>query len=211
MLTVCEIFSSIQGESTWVGLPCTFVRLAGCNLRCTWCDTSFAWEGGSSREVADIAAEVNDAGLDVVEVTGGEPLLQEDTPALCRDLLASGRVVLVETNGTRDIRELPEGVVRIVDVKPPGSGAGDSFRMENLADLRPPDELKFVLSDRADFVWAREFIRKHPPAKGITTIFTPVWQTLEPSTLAEWILADRLPVRMGFQLQKLLWGDERGR
>lgn len=211
MLTVCESFVSIQGESTFAGLPCAFVRLSGCNLRCTYCDTPYARDEGQERDVEEIAAEIAESGVGLVEITGGEPLLQSDTPLLCERLLARGLSVLVETNGTRDISVLPDSVVRIMDIKTPGSGEHQQFLETNLEYLRPTDECKLVVCDRADFEWARDFIRAHDLHSRCTVILSPAWGRLAADRLSEWILAERLPVRLGLQLHKIIWGDVRGK
>lgn len=188
-----------------------FVRLSGCNLRCSYCDSRYAWDDGERLELAEVVERVVDTPVNLVEITGGEPLLQERTPELCRVLQQWGRTVMVETNGTCDIRALPEGVIRVVDVKCPGSGAEIGFHMANLADLRPTDDCKFVISNRQDFDWARTFVDTHGLRERCEVIFTPVWQTLAPSTLAEWVLAEGANVRLGLQLHKVLWGDSRGK
>jgi 7-carboxy-7-deazaguanine synthase len=208
MLSVTEIFTSIQGESTFAGLPCVFVRLAGCNLRCTYCDSTYAYAPGAPRTVESVVEEVAALAVTLVEITGGEPLLQAETPELCRRLLDRGRRVLVETNGTLDIGALPPGVVRIMDVKCPGSGEAGRLLPGNLAALRPEDECKLVLCDRADFDWAAAFVREHDLARCCTVIFSPVWATLPPADLAEWILSSGLTVRLGLQLHKVVWGGD---
>ncbi|MBD3242539.1 MAG: radical SAM protein [Chitinivibrionales bacterium] len=211
MLKVCESFISIQGESTFAGLPCAFVRLSGCNLRCTYCDTPYARDEGDERNVDELADEIAESGVGLVEVTGGEPLLQQDTPRLCSRLLERGLTVLVETNGTRDISVLPDTVVRIMDIKTPGSGQQEQFLEDNLDYLRPTDECKLVICNRTDFDWARDLVRSHDLAARCTVILSPASGELSPDRLAEWILAERLPVRLGLQLHKVIWGDERGR
>jgi len=211
MLTVNEIFLSIQGESTHAGLPCVFVRLTGCNLRCAWCDTAYAFEEGRKMAVDDVVRQVGAFGCDLVELTGGEPLLQAEAVPLMRELLARGHTVLLETGGSLPIEPVPHGVRRIVDVKCPGSGESGRNRWENLADLRQGDELKFVLADRSDYEWAVRQVRERGLAGRCPLIFSPVHGALAPRTLAEWVLEDRLPVRVQVQLHKLLWpGAERG-
>ena len=200
-----EMFVSIQGESTWAGLGCFFVRLAGCNLRCGYCDTPGALEAG--RELIEIDTIVQDARASVVplvEVTGGEPLAQESFPELVAALLTiPDKTVLVETNGSLDIGLIPEGAVAIVDVKCPGSGEGDSFDMANIARLRPSDEVKFVLSGREDYEWASDFVREHALVKRVVAVhFSPVEGALESATLGTWIVEDGLPVRVMMQLHK---------
>ncbi len=215
-MQVSEIFRSIQGESTYVGLPCVFVRLTGCNLRCVWCDTAYAFYGGQRKSVEDVLAAVRGLSecdgrrlVNLVELTGGEPLLQKDIYPLIDRLLEDQYRVMIETSGERDISKLPLPVVRIVDVKCPGSGEGGTFRMENLDVLRPQDQLKFVLADRGDYEWAREFLAQHPlQGKVEAILFSPAFGQLEPRLLAGWILDDGLPVRLGMQLHKFIWDPE---
>lgn len=218
-MQVTEIFRSIQGESTYAGLPCVFVRLTGCNLRCVWCDTAYAFHDGQAKSVADVLSSVRALSerdgrrlLNLVELTGGEPLLQKDIYPLIDRLLEQRFRVLVETSGERDVSTLPEPVVRILDVKCPASGEGGTFRMENLDHLRPHDQLKFVLADRGDYDWARRFLAEHPVQERVEAIlFSPVFGQLEPRLLAAWILEEGLPVRLGMQLHKFIWGpDARG-
>lgn len=211
MLTVNEIFLSIQGESTSAGLPCVMVRLTGCNLRCSWCDTTHAFEQGRSMSVAEVVRQVSAYRCELVEITGGEPLLQADAIPLMRELIDVGHTLLLETSGSLPIGEVPEGVRRIIDVKCPGSGESGRNRWENLAHLRQGDELKFVLADRADYDWAAGQIRSRNLAGLCPLILSPVHGALAPGTLADWVLEDRLPVRVQVQLHKLLWPDaERG-
>jgi len=215
-MQITEIFRSIQGESTYAGLPCIFVRLTGCNLRCVWCDTAYAFYGGQTKPVEDVLATVRSlsecAGrrlVNLVELTGGEPLLQKDIHPLIDRLLELQYRVLIETSGERDIGKLPAPVVRIVDVKCPASGEGGTFRMENIEALRPHDQLKFVLADRQDYEWARAFLSEHPVTDRVEAIlFSPVFGQLEPRLLAGWILEDGLPVRLGLQLHKFIWDPE---
>ena len=210
-LRITEIFHSLQGEASCAGRPCVFVRLTGCQMRCAWCDTAYAFHGGAWRTVEEIVAEVRAYGCPLVEVTGGEPLLQPGVHALMRRLCDEGFDVLLETGGGLDITGVDRRVRRIVDVKCPASGEAPNNRWQNLDDLRASDELKFVIADRADYEWARETIAAHALAARCPIHFAPVWGALEPSALAAWILADRLPVRLSLQLHKLLWGpDARG-
>lgn len=211
MLTVCEIFVSIQGESTHAGRPCTFVRLTGCNLRCFYCDTQYAYEEGTPMTVTDIVKAVSDKGPSLVEITGGEPLLQKDTPLLCESLYKKGYEVLFETNGTFDIGLLPDGIKRIMDIKCPGSGHSGQTDWRNMNHLRAGDELKFVLSNRKDYEWAVEILKKYPVRPGIPVLFSPVVSYLNPDILIQWILEDNLPVRFQMQLQKIIWHSQRGR
>lgn len=205
---VKEIFVSIQGESTYAGLPCVFVRTAGCNLRCEYCDTTYAHEGGRSMEIDEIVRAVAACGLKLVEVTGGEPLHQENVPLLIKSLLDQEYAVLVETNGSYDISIVDSRAVRIVDVKCPGSAMGDRVDRENLRRLGSKDQLKFVLSDRKDYVWAREQVITENLSDGTEVLFSPVHGKLDPKRLAEWILADRLQVRLQLQMHKYIWEKE---
>jgi 7-carboxy-7-deazaguanine synthase len=203
---VTEIFKSIQGESTFAGLPCVFIRLTGCNLRCHWCDTAYAFQGGQTMSAEEILARVRQLGCSLVEITGGEPLLQPEVSALAEQLLAEGQRVLVETSGERFVGELPRAVVKIVDVKCPGSGESGKFRLENLEALERKDQLKFVILDENDYRYAREFVARHNVRGRVDeVIFAPVFGQLPPRTLAEWILRDGLEVRLGLQLHKFIW------
>ncbi len=203
-LAVAEIFFSIQGESTFAGRPCAFVRLAGCNLDCRYCDTPAARTGGRAMSVDEVVAAVAALGCPLVEITGGEPLLQAGVPELCHRLLADGRRVLLETNGSLPLDVVDGRVVRIMDIKTPGSGMAHRMRAENLDQLRPPDQLKFVLTDRADYEWAREYLMAHPLPAGVEVLFAPATPGLPPADLARWILEDHLPVRLQIQLHKHL-------
>jgi len=212
MLTVNEIFHSIQGESTHAGRPCVFVRLTACDLRCSWCDTPYAFHEGTKMTVEDVVTRVRDYGCDVVELTGGEPLLQKDVYPLMRRLLDEGRTVLIETGGHLSVDEVPDGVVRVIDVKCPGSGESDRVHWPNLDRLRPSDEVKFVIKDRADYEFAREVVARHGlVSKAAAVLFSPVHGVMNARELAEWILADRLAVRLQLQAHKYIWGaDVRG-
>jgi 7-carboxy-7-deazaguanine synthase len=206
MLTVNEIFYSIQGESTRAGRPCVFVRLTACDLRCSWCDTAYAFYEGDKRTVDEVVAEVERYGCPLVEITGGEPLLQEDVYPLMDALLARGRTILLETGGHRSIGRVPRDVVRIVDVKCPGSGESDRNDWTNLEALTPRDEVKFVISDRADYEFALDVISRHDLAGRCAAIlFSPATGVLDPAALSEWMLADRTPGRLQLQLHKLIW------
>jgi 7-carboxy-7-deazaguanine synthase len=218
-MQITEIFKSIQGEGTRAGLPCVFVRLTGCNLRCTWCDTAYAFHGGKKYAVEEVIAQVGELAGDgagrvsLVEITGGEPLLQPETPALAEKLLAAGYQVMIETSGERLVGALPREVIKIVDVKCPDSGEPDTFDMANLEALSGGDEIKFVIASRRDYDFARDFAARHKLAERIhQVLFSPVfadpargWPGLSARELAEWILADGLPVRLGLQLHKFIW------
>jgi 7-carboxy-7-deazaguanine synthase len=232
MMQVTEIFRSIQGESTYAGLPCIFVRLTGCNLRCAWCDTAYAFYGGTRMSIDDVLARIHELsgnsvrgchthmlrplskeGLSLVELTGGEPLLQPDTAGLAQRLTAENYTVLVETSGERFVGILPQEVVKIVDVKCPDSGEGGTFLIDNLQAIDSKDEVKFVIGSRRDYEFARDFSAQHELAGRVRQVlFSPVfpdpngsWSGLDARLLAEWILADRLPVRLGLQLHKFIW------
>jgi 7-carboxy-7-deazaguanine synthase len=210
-MKVCEIFASIQGESTYAGLPCIFVRMTGCNLRCTYCDTTYAYDEGSEMTVEEIIDAVRGYGFDLVEITGGEPLLQKDAGALISRLLDSDFKVLVETNGSVDVGEVDRRAIIIMDVKTPGSAMSDSLRIENFALLKKSDELKFVITDKSDYDWARAMVRKFSLSEKCSILFSPVYGKLSPSGLSQWIIADKLPVRMNLQLHKYMYGpDQRG-
>jgi 7-carboxy-7-deazaguanine synthase len=232
MMQITEIFRSIQGESTYAGLPCIFVRLTGCNLRCTWCDTAYAFYGGTKMSLDDVVARVHELSaaaapvsdgyasskprqreIPLVELTGGEPLLQPDAAGLAQRLMAENYTVLVETSGERFVGSLPQGVVKIVDVKCPDSGEGGTFLLDNLNVMDGKDEMKFVIASRRDYEFARDFSAEHHLARRVRQVlFSPVfpdpggsWTGLDARLLAEWILADRLPVRLGLQLHKFIW------
>ncbi|OPY18893.1 MAG: 7-carboxy-7-deazaguanine synthase [Syntrophus sp. PtaB.Bin075] len=209
-LKVNEIFYSIQGESSFIGIPCVFVRLTGCNLRCSYCDTRYAYEEGTLWDIPDILDRISSYHCPLVEITGGEPLLQEETPLLIRDLLNRGYQVLLETNGSRPIRTIDERCVRIVDIKCPSSGESRSNDYRNLDDLTGQDEIKFVLGERKDYEFAKEILISRNLANRIShpPIFSPVTNSLDPKKLVRWILEDHLPVRFQLQLHKILWGND---
>lgn len=212
MLTINEIFHSIQGESSYAGRPCVFVRLTACDLRCRWCDTPYAFTEGRKMSVDDVAAAVRAYGCPLVEITGGEPLLQEDVYPLMRQLAADGKTVLVETGGHRSIERVPPDAIRIVDVKCPGSGEAHRMDWQNLDRLAARDEVKFVIAGREDYEYARDVIAKYALDRRCAAIhFSPVHGELDPRELAAWVLADRLPVRVQLQVHKYIWGaDTRG-
>nr|MDK2850435.1 7-carboxy-7-deazaguanine synthase [Candidatus Cloacimonadota bacterium] len=202
-LEISEIFYSLQGESSYAGMPCTFVRLAGCNLRCSYCDTKYSYAPGEQIAISQIMAEVAKYPSSLVELTGGEPLMQDNSILLLTQLLGKGYRVLLETNGSLTLRQVPAQVIKIVDIKCPASGMGDSFLINNLDYLTVNDELKFVISDRGDYVFAREFVRSHE-LLGYTIHFSPVYQTMKPEELADWILKDGLEVKLSLQLHRIL-------
>ncbi|MBD3343578.1 MAG: radical SAM protein [Chitinivibrionales bacterium] len=206
MLNVCELFKSIQGESTFAGKICSFVRLAGCNLRCSYCDTSYSWDHGTTMAVDTIVKEIQKQKTTLVEITGGEPLIQDETPALCSAFLHKGYTVLIETNGTLDISRLPEGCIRIMDIKCPSSGMSQKFQYDNLAHLVTTDQCKFVMVDKSDFDWAARFIHTHHLLGKCEIVFSPVASSLQAKDLAHWILDSSLDVRLGIQLHKVI-GD----
>jgi 7-carboxy-7-deazaguanine synthase len=220
-MQITEIYKSLQGESTYAGLPCVFVRLTGCNLRCSWCDTEYSFYGGKKMSPEQVFEAVENLSPNggLVEITGGEPMLQErELVPLMQGFVDSGYKVLLETSGERDLDRVPKAVVKIVDVKCPGSDEGDSFRPENLETLTAQDEVKFVITDRADYEFARDFTRRHSlPERVNSVLFSPAFRKdaagarnasnclLDPQQLAEWILEDNLQVRLGLQIHKLIW------
>ncbi|MBI5511013.1 MAG: radical SAM protein [Deltaproteobacteria bacterium] len=205
-LLVSEIFASIQGESTYAGRPCGFVRVTGCNLRCTYCDTTYAYEGGARLSVDAVMSRLSALGLPLIEVTGGEPLLQPAVPVLLSRLCDAGLTVLLETNGSLELAAVDPRVVKIVDLKAPSSGEARRNRMQNLERLAKTDELKLVLAGRGDYEWARRLVREHRLDERCTVLFGAVHGALAPELLAAWILEDRLPVRLQLQLHKILYG-----
>ena len=212
MLTINEIFYSIQGESTYAGRPCVFVRLSACDLRCRWCDTPYAFSGGRRMSVEEVVAEVVSHPCDLVEVTGGEPLLQDEVYPLMARLVEAGRTVLLETGGHLSVEHVPTGVIKVIDVKCPASGEGERNHWANLDLLQRQDEVKFVIQDRADYEFARGVVTSRALAgRCAAVLFSPVHGVLDPQDVARWILEDGLPVRLQLQLHKYIWGaDARG-
>ena len=210
-LRVSEVFLSIQGETSRTGLPTVFIRLTGCPLRCRWCDTTYSFQGGETIALEELLRQVAAFGVGTVCVTGGEPLAQKACPALLTALCDEGYSVSLETSGAYDIAAVDPRVSRIVDIKPPGSGESERNLWDNIPLLNARDEVKFVLASRADYDWACVAVRQHELAARCPVLFSPVQGELDPQQLAEWILADRLPVRMQVQLHKILWGDARGK
>ena|SRR5687767_694825 len=211
-LRVTEIFHSIQGESTWAGLPCTFIRLTGCPLRCVWCDTEYAFYGGDRLALDDIIAKVDEIGTRLVEITGGEPLIHRNAFVLAEQLLGRGYTVLVETSGAIDIGPLDKRTHRIMDLKCPDSGEESRNLWSNLDHLTARDEIKFVIASRRDYEWTRAVIREHGLGERVARgelrglLLSPVWEKMDFRELAEWVLEDRLPVRYQIQLHKIIWG-----
>jgi 7-carboxy-7-deazaguanine synthase len=214
-IRVTEIFHSVQGESTWAGLPCTFVRLTGCPLRCVWCDTAYAFQGGERRTLAEIIDQVRDIGTVLVEVTGGEPLAHPNAFSLIEQLADAGHTVLVETSGAIDVAPLDHRAHKIMDLKCPGSGESHRNLWTNLDHLGPGDEVKFVVKDREDWEWTARIIREHGLDEMVwagklgALLVSPVWGEMNLEALAEWTTSSGLPVRFQMQLHKLIWGSER--
>jgi 7-carboxy-7-deazaguanine synthase len=208
MLTITEIFKSIQGESSFTGLPCLFIRLTGCNLRCTWCDTEYAFYEGKPKSVQDIMKAIEPLGVPLVEITGGEPLLQDEVYDLMNALLAKDYQVLLETGGGVSVAKVPQQVIKILDVKCPGSSEDSRNLWDNLNHLNPHDEVKFVLADRADYEWSRTILQQYDIPKKAKVLFSPVYDRLDLKELAAWVLEDNLPVRAQTQLHKIIWGKD---
>jgi len=203
-MRITEIYQSIQGESSYAGLPCIFVRTTGCDLRCSWCDSEFAFYGGEKFSIAEIIERIKQFPTRLVELTGGEPLLQKDIPKLALELLELGYTVMIETGGHRDISVLDSRVIKIMDIKCPASGESDKNLWSNLDYLTTQDEIKFVIANRKDYEWSREVIYKHQLEK-FRLLFSSVFDQLEPKLLVDWILADALPVRFQLQMHKFIW------
>jgi 7-carboxy-7-deazaguanine synthase len=207
-MKISEIFTSIQGESTFAGLPCTFIRAAGCNLHCSYCDTLYAREGGSEWSLERILNRVREAGFALTELTGGEPLLQQESYLLMERLLEEGYAVLLETNGSVSLEQVDRRVIKIMDLKCPGSEMSSYMAFSNIAYLTQDDEVKFVIGNRSDFDWAREIIGEYRLLEKCTVLISPVFSQLKASTAAEWILQEQLPVRLQLQLHKVIWPEK---
>ncbi len=209
-LKVAEIFYSLQGEGNRAGYPCFFVRLSGCNLRCRWCDTAWAWKEGRQMDLEAILDEWQQVGIGLVEITGGEPLIQKGSLDLMEAFLKNGATVLLETNGSQSLKEVPSEVIKILDLKCPSSGMSQHNRYENIGLLGPQDQVKFVIANREDYYFACQVAEELGLFGTLEVIFSPVFKALDPVELAEWILEDKLPVRFQIQLHKILWGEKRG-
>lgn len=207
-LVINEIYPSIQGESTHAGRPCVFVRLTGCNLRCSYCDTEYAFYDGTRMSIDEILTKVDELGINLVEITGGEPLLQKNCVALARRLVETGHTVLIETSGERPIDVLPPEVIRIMDIKCPSSNESSRNNWANIENLKSQDEVKFVIGDRADYDWAKQILIEHDLAARATVLMSVTFERLSPRDLCGWILEDRLPVRFQLQAHKYIWDHE---
>lgn len=209
MLKISELYSSIQGESSYQGLPCVFVRLTGCNLRCSWCDTAYAFFGGEDKRLEDVLKEVKEKGLSLVEITGGEPLIQEECYELMTILCDEGMIVLLETGGSIDTIKVDERVKKIIDFKTPSSLMVDENEWNNISRLKAGDEVKFVICDRADYEWSIDIIKKYDLEAKTVVNLSPVYNVLEPSELVKWIMEDSLDIRVNLQLHKYIWGEKK--
>ena len=208
MIKINEIYLSVQGESSHTGLPCVFVRLTGCNLRCVWCDTAYAFHDGKNQSIDQTLKDIKNFGINLVEITGGEPLMQEDVYPLMEALLENGYKVMLETGGSLSLGKVPRDVIKILDLKCPGSEEHKKNNLDNLKLLAPHDEVKFVILDRRDYEWSRDLIKKHKINETAPILFSPVYGKLELKEMVKWILEDRLPVRLQTQLHKVIWSKE---
>ena len=208
MIKINEIYLSVQGESSHTGLPCVFVRLTGCNLRCVWCDTAYAFHEGKTQSIGQTLKDIKNFGINLVEITGGEPLMQEDVYPLMEELLENGYKVMLETGGSLSLGKVPRDVIKILDFKCPGSGEHKKNNLDNLKLLAPHDEIKFVILDRRDYEWSRDLIKKHKINETSPILFSPVYGKLELKKMVKWILEDRLPVRLQTQLHKVIWSKK---
>ena len=205
MIKINEIYLSVQGESTHTGLPCIFIRLTGCNLRCSWCDTAYAFHEGKNMSIDEILQKVENFGIHLVEITGGEPLMQDNVYTLMRRLIKKGYKVMLETGGSISLERVPKEVIKIMDLKCPGSGEQEKNNLDNLKLLTPHDEVKFVILDRKDYEWSRDIIKKFKINETAHILLSPVFDKLELKEMVKWILEDRLPVRLQTQLHKIIW------
>ena len=205
MIKINEIYLSVQGESTHTGLPCVFIRLTGCNLRCSWCDTAYAFHEGKNMSIDEILQKVANFGIHLVEITGGEPLMQDNVYTLMMRLIESGYKVMLETGGSISLERVPKDVIKIMDLKCPGSGEQEKNNLDNLKLLAPHDEVKFVILDKKDYEWSRDIIKRHKINETAHILISPVFDKLELKEIVKWILKDRLPVRLQTQLHKIIW------
>lgn len=208
-MKICEIFTSIQGESSYAGIPCTFIRMAGCNLRCSYCDTTYAYEESIELSENEILNEVTLIGTNLVTITGGEPLLQEGTFHLVERLIGEGHKVLIETNGTLSIKDIDSRAIIVIDVKTPGSGMSEDMDVSNFDYIKLSDEVKFVITDRTDYEWSKDIIRKYNLKSRCQILFSPAFGMLAPELLIKWMIEDRLDVRLNLQMHKYIYGGER--
>ena len=205
MIKINEIYLSVQGESTHTGLPCIFIRLTGCNLRCSWCDTAYAFHEGKNMSIDEILQKVENFGIHLVEITGGEPLMQDNVYTLMRRLIENGYKVMLETGGSISLERVPKDVIKIMDLKCPGSGEQEKNNLDNLKLLAPHDEVKFVILDKKDYEWSRDIIKRYKINETAHILVSPVFDKLELKEMVKWILEDRLPVRLQTQLHKIIW------
>ena len=205
MIKINEIYLSVQGESTHTGLPCIFIRLTGCNLRCSWCDTAYAFHEGKNMSIDEILQKVENFGIHLVEITGGEPLMQDNVYTLMRRLIEKGYKVMLETGGSISLERVPKDVIKIMDLKCPGSGEQDKNNLDNLKLLAPHDEVKFVILDKKDYEWSRDIIKRYKINETAHILLSPVFDKLELKEMVKWILEDQLPVRLQTQLHKIIW------
>lgn len=208
-MKICEIFTSIQGESSYAGMACTFIRVAGCNLRCSYCDTTYAYEEGIELTENEIINEITLIGVNLVAITGGEPLLQEEIFHLVERLISEGYKVLIETNGTLSIKDIDNRAIIILDIKTPGSGMWEDMDMSNLDYIKPSDEVKFVITDRQDYEWSKDMIHRYNLKARCNVLFSPAFGILAPESLIKWMLEDRLDVRLNLQMHKYIYGSDR--
>ena len=205
MIKINEIYLSVQGESTRTGLPCIFIRLTGCNLRCSWCDTAYAFHEGKNMSIDEILQKVANFKIPLVEITGGEPLMQDNVYTLMRRLIEKGYKVMLETGGSISLERVPKDVIKIMDLKCPGSGEQEKNNLDNLKLLLPHDEVKFVILDKKDYEWSRDIIKRYKINETARILMSPVFDKLELKEIVKWILEDRLPVRLQTQLHKIIW------
>lgn len=208
LMRITEIYKSIQGESTYAGQPCVFIRTTGCHLRCTWCDSAFTFYGGQEMDLEEILARVRSYRYRLVELTGGEPLLQKESRTLVHTLANEGHTVLIETSGSLDIRDFDPRAIIIMDIKCPGSGMTDAMRWDNIEALKPTDQIKFVIKDRQDYLWATEILEQYRLLQRFTVLFSPVFGVMDSKQLAEWVLEDGLELQLQLQLHKYIWHPE---